>query len=323
VREVLQALERAERVAIVSHRDPDGDTIGSALALALALEPLGKRVTVHCADPVPDMLRFLAGSDRFTPELPAADVQVVVTVDLGDVSRAKLALRPGTEIVNIDHHASNTRFGTIDWVDPTSAATGEMVARVIDALGANWTPAMATAILLAIMTDTGSFQFPSTDPRVLELAARLIARGADLPAITFNVFRSRRFEAMKLWGVAFARIERDLDGRLVWTHVTRADLERAGAREEDVSGLIEQIARSTGMRVAVLFNAAAADEVRLSCRTSPFEPVVDASALMGKFGGGGHARAAGAIVRGTLDEVRARVLDEARSALAAHAVARH
>lgn len=315
--EVLDALRGADRIAIVSHRDPDGDTIGSALALGLALEALGKRVSLHCFDTVPETLRFLPGSERFQRDAPAEDAQVVVTVDLGDIARAKVPLRPGTTLINIDHHASNTRFGTVNMVDPTSAATGEMVARIVDALGAPWTPAMATAVLVAIMTDTGSFQFPSTDPRVLELAARLVACGADLPAITSNVFRSRRFEAMKLWGEAFARVERDLGGQLVWTHVTREDLELAGAREEDVSGLIEQIARSTGMRVALLFNAATPGEVKLSCRTSPFAPVVDASVLMGKFGGGGHARASGAIVRGSLDEVRARVLEEARAALSA------
>lgn len=322
MREVVEALRRAERVAIVAHRDPDGDTIGSALALGLALEALRKRVSIHCADPVPDSLAFLRGVDRFHQDTPPEDADVLVTVDLGDVSRAKLALRTGMTLINIDHHASNTRFGSINMVDPTSAATGEMVARIIDALGVLWTPAMATATLVAIMTDTGSFQFPNTDYRVLELAARLISRQADLPAITSNVFRTRRFEALKLWGGAFARIERDEDGQLVWTWIDPDDLERAGARQGDVSGLVEQIARSTGMRVAVLFDASLAGEVRLSCRTSPFAPIVDASVLMGKFGGGGHARAAGAIVRGTLDEVRARVLEEARAALgAARAVA--
>lgn len=314
---VVDALRRARRIGVVAHRDPDGDTLGSALALGSCLEALGKRVSLHCVDPVPEVLRFLAGSERFQRTAPAQDVEVVVTVDLGDAARADLQLPSGALLVNVDHHASNTGFGAINWVEPKSAATGEMVARLLDALGAAWTPAMATAVLVAIMTDTGSFQFPNTDARVHELAARMIASGADLPAITYNIFRNRRFEAMKLWGVAFARIQRDLDGQLVWTWVDRADLDAAGARDEDVSGLVEQIARSTGMRVALLFNAATPDEVRISCRTSPFPPSVDAAALMARSGGGGHARAAGAIARGTLDEVRERVLREARGALTA------
>lgn len=322
MREVVEALRRWERVAIVAHRDPDGDTIGSAIALGLALVAIGKRVTLHCADPVPTSLRFLAGSERFQAAPPARDVDAIVTVDLGERSRTKLDLPDGPVLVNIDHHASNTGFGTLNFVDPTSAASGEMVARIIDALDVRWTPAMATAVLLASMTDTGSFQFPNTDPRVLELAARMIAAGADLPSITYNVFRTRRFEAMKLWGIAFSRIEREADGQLVWTWIDRVDLERAGAREEDTSGLVEQIARSTGMRVALLFNGTVPGEVRISCRTSPFEPAVDAAALMSKLGGGGHARAAGGIVPGSLEDVRARVLREARAALeAARAVA--
>ncbi|MGH2378188.1 MAG: DHH family phosphoesterase [Candidatus Limnocylindria bacterium] len=317
MKEVVEALRSAKRVAIVSHRDPDGDTIGSAVALGLALESLGKQVTLHCADPVPSSFAFIRGTDRIRSDAPDLEADVLVTVDLGDLSRAKLALRTGMTLINIDHHASNTRFGTIDWVDATSAATGEMVARLIDALGAQWTPAMATATLLAIMTDTGSFQFPNTDGRVLELAARCVSRQADLSAITYNVFRSRRFEATKLWGQAFARIQRDLDGELVWTWIGREDLEGAGGRDEDATGLIEQIARSTGMRVALLFNGVVPGEVKVSCRTVPFAPLVDAAALMGGFGGGGHARAAGAIVRGTVDEVSERVLAEARAALQA------
>jgi phosphoesterase RecJ-like protein len=192
-----------------------------------------------------------------------------------------------------------------------------MVARLIDALGVAWTPAMATAVLVAIMTDTGSFQFPNTDPRVLELAARVRAAGADISAITYNVFRNRPFEATLLWGAAFSRLARDEGGLLVWTSIDRADLERAGAREEHVAGLVEQVARTSGNRVAFLFSAVRPGEVRISCRTSPFEPCVDAAALMARFGGGGHARAAGAIVPGALETIRAGVLDEARAALRA------
>jgi phosphoesterase RecJ-like protein len=317
VNEALELLRRARRVAVVSHRDPDGDTIGSGLTLALALEQLGKTASLHCADPVPDSMVFLDGSERFSAVPPPDDVDLVVTVDHGDLSRTKLPLPPGVPILNVDHHASNAMFGTVNVVDATSAATGEMIARFVDALGVAWTPAMATATLIAIMTDTGSFQFPNTDARVHRLAARLLEVGADLPAVTYNVFRTRRFEALTLWGLAFSRLQRDVDGQLVWTWLEPEDQERARARDEDASGLVEQVARSKGMRVALLFNAIGSPgAVKISCRTSPFEPAVDAAALMGRSGGGGHARAAGAIVPGALDEVRGRVLEEARVALA-------
>jgi len=316
VREAVAALRRATRVAVVSHRDPDGDTVGAGLGLGLALEAAGKRVSFHCVDPIPEDLRFLEGSARYERGAPTEDTEVVVTVDLGERARANLAFEPRL-LINVDHHASNTMFGDINVVDPTSAASGEMVARIVDALGVSWTPAMATAVLTALMTDTGSFQFPNTDARVLELAARMRAAGADVSSITYNVFRNRRFEATRLWGAAFTRIERDLDGQLVWTWIDRADLERSGAREEHVAGLVEQVARTTDNRVAFLFNGIKPGEVRISCRTSPFDPCVDAAALMGTFGGGGHARAAGAIVPGTLESVKARVLDEARGAIRA------
>jgi phosphoesterase RecJ-like protein len=315
VNEVVAALRAAKSIAIVSHRDPDPDTIGSAIALGLALDQLGARVTLHCADPVPEHIRFLEASDRFTTDAPTGGEDLVVTVDFGDAARAKFALPSGVPVLNIDHHASNTRFGATNLVDVTSAATGEMIGRVVDALGVPWTPAMATAALLAIMTDTGSFQFPSTDRRCLERAAQLRAAGADLQAITYNVFRNKRFEALKLWGFAFSRLVREEGGLLVWTWMGPADIVEAGARDEDASGLVEQIARSTGMRVALLFNEYAGG-VKISCRTSQSAPSVDAAALMAAFGGGGHVRAAGALVVGDALEIRERVLASARRALA-------
>jgi len=312
--EITAALHGARRIALVSHRDPDPDTIGSALALGLGLESLGKRVSWHCADPVPEQQRFLHGSERFTQEPPPEDVDLVVTVDFGSVDRAKFALPSRPKLVNIDHHASNDKFGTANLVDVTAAASAELVSRVIDALGVKWTPEMATAALVGIMTDTGSFQFPSTDARALERAARLREAGADLQAITYNIFRNKRFEALKLWGFAFARLVREQGGQLVWTEIRAGDIERAEARDEDISGLVEQIARSSGMRVALLFNEQSG-VVKVSCRTSQWEPSVDASALMARFAGGGHVRAAGALISGDLADIRDRVLDAARAAL--------
>jgi len=318
MKEITAALHSARRIALVSHRDPDPDTIGSALALGLGLESLGKRVSWHCADPVPEPQRFLHGSERFTQEPPPEDVDLVVTVDFGSVDRAKFALPARPTLVNIDHHASNDHFGTANLVDVTAAASAELVSRVIDALGVKWTPEMATAALVGIMTDTGSFQFPSTDARALERAARLREAGADLQAITYNIFRNKRFEALKLWGFAFARLVREQGGQMVWTEIRAGDIERAEARDEDISGLVEQIARSSGMRVALLFNeqaGAPTPAVKVSCRTSQWEPSVDASALMARFAGGGHVRAAGALISGDLAHVRDRVLDAARAAL--------
>jgi len=315
VNAVIDAIRSADRIALVSHRDPDPDTIGSALALGLGLERMGKRVSWHCADPVPDPIRFLASSERYTQAAPPADADLIVCLDFGDAARAKFALPRGPKVADIDHHATNTEFGDANFVDVTSAATGEMVGRLIDALGTGWTPDMATAALVAIMTDTGSFQFPNTDKRALERAAMLREAGADLQGITYNVFRNKRFEALKLWGFAFSRLVRESDGLLVWTWLENDDIDKAGAREEDLSGLVEQIARSKGMRVALLFSGVSGP-LKVSCRTSAAAPSVDAAALMASFGGGGHVRAAGALIPGDDHAaIRAGVLDAAREAL--------
>src|SRR5437762_3103721 len=201
VNEALGELRRAKRVAIVSHRDPDPDTIGSAIALGLGLESIGKTVSLHCADSVPEPYRFLVGAERFVTTPPPADVDLVVTVDFGSIDRAKFALPSGPRTLNIDHHASNDHFAATNCVDVSSAASAELVSRVIDALGARWTSEMATAALVGIMTDTGSFQFPSTDRRALDRAGILREAGADLQAITYNIYRNKRFESLKLWGL--------------------------------------------------------------------------------------------------------------------------
>ena len=314
--EVVAALHAADRIALVSHRDPDPDPIGSAIALGLALEQLGKWVSWHCADPVPEGIRFLSAADRYEQAPPPAAVDLVVCLDFGEPARAKFTLPSGPRIADIDHHATNTAFADANFVDVTSAATGEMVGRLIDALPAAWTPEMATAALVAIMTDTGSFQFPNTDRRALERAAQLRAAGADLQAITYNVFRNKRFAALKLWGFAFSRLAREDQGLLVWSWIEPEDLVRAEAEEQDLSGLVEQIARSAGMRVALLFSGTA-DGLKVSCRTSAAAPSVDAAALLQRFGGGGHVRAAGALLTGPDHAaLREQVLAAAREALA-------
>jgi phosphoesterase RecJ-like protein len=165
------------------------------------------------------------------------------------------------------------------------------------------------------MTDTGSFQFPSTDRRALERAGRLRESGADLQAITYSIYRNKRFESLKLWGFAFARMTREMDGRLVWSEIGPEDFVTSDAREEDVSGLVEQLARSSGMRVALLFNDQGGT-VKVSCRTSQWAPAVDAAALMSRWGGGGHVRAAGALIKGPLSRVRDEILAAARESLA-------
>lgn len=316
--DLLAALRGARRIALVSHRDPDADTIGSAVAAGLALEGLGKTVTYHCADPVPESIRFLARTDRFTMDPPGPDVDLMLTVDFGDATRAKFPLPAEVPVVNVDHHATNAGFGEAglaSLVDVSSAATGELISRVIDGLGATWTPEMATAALLAIMADTGSFQFPNTDSRALDRAARLRGLGADLQSITYNVFRNRRFEALKLTGIALTRLVREDGGELVWTWADHDDVLATGALEEDISGLVQQIARSAGMRLSLLFSVQQAG-LKVSCRTSESPPSVDAAVLMARFGGGGHRRAAGALVVGDPAEMRERVLAAAREALA-------
>lgn len=322
--EVVARIRGARDVLTVCHENPEADALGSALAVALAVEELGGRATPVCADVVPQMYSFMPRIDRFRqdPEKGRA-YDLIVVGDCGELERIGPVLTRNAElfgrvpIVNIDHHISNTGFGVVDWIDATAAATCEMDTLLMPALGLPINAAdgaIAGNLLAGVVIDTANFQHPNTTARTLRVAAELLAAGAPLHDTARLLYRTKPNAQLKLFGLVLGRLESDLDGRLVWTVLQDADYGASGADPADSEGLSDLLSQSGTGEVVILFKEAG-PQTRISVRTR--EGGVDATVVTGEFGGGGHARAAGATVALPLAEAIPAVLAAGRRLLGA------
>jgi bifunctional oligoribonuclease and PAP phosphatase NrnA len=320
-----RAIASARHALIATHENPDADTLGAALGVATIVELHGGKATLLSTDPVPPLYDFLVGMDRFVRDpAPDGDYDLLIVCDcgsldrLGDVRRRHAELFERLPRVLVDHHASNTDASANDWVDPAAAATCELVALLaaglavpLDAAGG----AMAAALMAGIVMDTSTFAHPNATPRTLAVAAALVAAGAPLSDISRRLYRSKPDAQLRLFGRVLDRLTVTPGGRIIHSSLDETDHAATGTIAAHSEGLIDLLAQSETADVAILFKAATPDSTRISVRTKPGG--VDATELTGLFGGGGHARAAGATIAAPLAEARDRVLVEAeRLALA-------
>ena len=322
---VVTRLRGARRVLAVSHENPDADTIGAALGIVSLVESLGGLADPICTDPVPSLYAFLPGVERFRTEPdPSGDYELLVILDcgslerIGDVGVRHAELFERLPRVIVDHHASNDAAGAADWIDPHAAATCELVTLLAARLGAKLDldgGALAANLMAGIVMDTATFAHPNATPRTLAVAAALVEAGAPLSDISRRLYRSKPEAQLRLFGRILARLESADDGRIVWSSVTDADYAESGAERPHSEGIIDLLSQAETAEIAILFKEAGPKETRVSVRTRPGG--VDATVLTGRFGGGGHARAAGATVPAPLAEARPRVLAEATRLAAA------
>jgi len=324
--EVVDRLRAGRRVLTICHENPEADALGSALAVSLLVEAGGGVATPVCADPMPEMYKFMPGMDRFRQQPdPDLDYDLLVVGDCGELERVGPVLESHAElfrrvpVLDIDHHISNPRFGAVDWVDATSSATCEMVALLAWRMGIPLTVAdgvLATALAGGIVMDTGNFQHPNVTPRTLVVSAALREAGADFSEIARRLYRSKPNTQLALFGRVLARLDSEMDGRLVWSTLELADLAVTGAASAESEGLIDLLSQSETSEAAILFKEVDGNgATRVSVRTR--SGGVDATVLTGAFGGGGHARAAGATVALPLEDARKAVLAQARPLVAA------
>jgi len=307
-------LEDANKVFLIAHVDPDGDTVGSTLALAHALRRMGKECTVACSSPVPDFVSFLPGVEEFgTPQV--TDHDLIVTVDASDPGRLgqtyKHVLDMGLPVLNIDHHITNTGFGTVNLVRSDAAATAEIVFDLLRAWKLEMDQLLATYLLTGLVTDTRSFSTSNTTPRALEISSELVAAGASLTEINENYYRRKELETLRLWGQMLNRMQ--LDGHLVWSVNTLEMRGGCSAASDDGDGIVNLLASVREAVAAIVFKENEGNQIEVSIRS---RPGVDISSVAVHFGGGGHPQAAGAMVNGTLDQVVPRVLSKAREVVA-------
>jgi phosphoesterase RecJ-like protein len=311
---LVTRIRGSRSILAVSHENPDGDTLGAVLGIVAIAAALGAHATAVCSDPVPELYAFVRGIDavRTDPE-PGREYDLTVLCDCADASRVGAVRDRHPELfteertISIDHHASNAPRRS-DWVDAAAAATCEMVALLALRLGVPLGAAdgaLADALMAGVVMDTATFQHPNATPRTLRVAGELLEAGAPLADISRRLYRTKPETQLRLFGRVLARIVATPDGRVVWSDLREADLTETGADPAMSEGIIDLLSHAEDAEVMLLFKERPA-ETRLSIRTKAGG--VDATVLAAAFGGGGHARAAGATVALAVDDAIAPVV---------------
>lgn len=315
---VAAELKRAVRPVLAGHVLPDGDSVGSTLALGLMLEQLGKKVRVVSQDPIPPVYRFLPGVAQIhVGTVPDADYDCLVTLDCSSPERLgadiqPLLSRPGLRVVNVDHHISTGRYGDLNHIDPAAAAVGEIVFDLAEPLGVEISPEVSVCLYVAIATDTGSFRYENTTAGTHRRIARLIEMGLDAAAVNTRIFDEKPLAAIRLLHRVLGTLALSAGGRIAWLKLTRA-MEAQSGEEADVEDLINYARRISGVEVGILFRELPDGQIKVGFRS---KRAVDVAALAAVFGGGGHPRAAGCRLAKELAEAERLVLGATEKAVA-------
>jgi len=299
---IVDAIRQRQRFVLSSHSRPDGDSIGSQLAMAFALRALGKEVHLVNFDRAPAPLLQFPGvaaieiADRVSGEYDAA-----IIMECGDLARTGVAGLDRFYVINIDHHPGNAAYGQLNWFDSSAAACGEMVLDLIDALGVPLQVDIATHIYLAILTDTGSFHYSSISPRTFDICRRTLEAGVDPVLVARNVYDSNNMGRLKLFGSVLSAMQLDPTGRIAIVYLDHEMAREAGGTYEDTEGLINLPLTVKEIEAVVFFKQTEGDEYRVSMRS---KGEVDIGAIAKQFGGGGHKNAAGCTVRGAIETLQ-------------------
>lgn len=317
--QIGKAFENHQSFAVVSHVRPDGDAIGSVLALGHALEQKGKSVRYLNNDGCPESLVFLPGSEKVEISREAQDVDVEVAIVLDTAAHSRVgedslkAIEGASLLINIDHHLSNPGYGDLNYVDSGSPATGQIVYDLLTALDYPISEITRDSIYVAVSTDTGSFQYAGTSQRTYEMAADLVARGLQVGEINRLTYDNQPYRRVELMRSLLNTLDRSDDGRVVWWDLREKTKEELSLINDDSEGMIDFIRAIRGVVVAVFFEELGEGEVRVSMRSK--DKRLNANEICGVFGGGGHALAAGIRMPGPLEDAREKVLGEIASTM--------
>jgi len=313
--DICDAIHARRKFLISSHARPDGDSIGSQLAMYYALEALGKEARIVNADPPPDHYREFPGVGHIeiTRSVRETDAEALIVMESGDLARTGVAGLEGRFTINIDHHQGNTYYGALNWVDLSAAACGEMVFDVIEALGVPLTIEIATHIYLAILTDTGSFHYSNITPKTFDICRRTTEAGVNAAAMARRVFDQNSFGKLKLIGALLAQMDLLDGGRLAVMYLNDEILNSTSTTYNDTEGLINLPLTAREIRAVVFFKLGADGDIHISMR-SKYD--VDVRAVAARHGGGGHKNAAGFKLKGPLTAVRDGVIEELERAIA-------
>lgn len=318
LKQIAKVITAAESIALLPHVAADGDALGSAFALALALSHMGKKVSVFLEEEVPFIYNFLPGkelSEVYTGMPQSQEIELALALDCGDLSRlgARKELFDSAEMtVNIDHHPTNTKFAKYNDIDTSASATAEIIYKLLGLLGEKVDKAIATCLYVAIATDTGCFRYSNTKPLTHIIAADLIKSGVDVADVSQKVFDTSSYEKVKLTAEAIHSLELYEDGKIAVMSVAKELIKKTGARDEDFDGIINTARNIRGVEVAAMLRQLENDEVKVNLRSN-YD--FDVSAIAMAYSGGGHKKAAGFTIRSSLEQIKSKVLADIKGAL--------
>lgn len=310
LREIAELINNHQQFVITGHINPDGDCMGSMLALATALSYQGKTVRMIIEGPLPDSLTALKGEWDYIP----ADVfkfepedEILLALDSGDLGRIAHVPEYDITTVNIDHHTSNAMYGDYNYVDETAAAAGEIIHRLIKEMGVTIDQKIAYYITIALITDTGCFRYSNTNPTILRLTADFIEMGIDTTRIFKNFLGTHSMGKIRLKGLVYSRMQTAFDGQVAYVVIDRKMLEEAGATEDDAGHVSGDLRDIRGVEVGFSVLETESGLIQLGFRSNYVVPV---NLVAQAFGGGGHLRASGAQLRGDIKEIPAMILEK-------------
>ncbi len=308
----LEVIREGERFLVCSHAGPDGDAVGSMLAMGTLLDAMGKRADLVTADRIPEIYRGLPASDRIrmAPRVHGP-YDAVILLECDGVERTRLQGLEKFFLVNIDHHATGIEYAHINWIDHHAACVGEMVHRLFLAAGVEVTPEAATCIYTTVLTDTGGFIHGATRASTFELARDLALAGADPVRIAQQVYFSKSMSKLLLLGAALQNLHRE--GRVAWLWITHEDMVRSCAAEEDCEGIANYALSISEVEAAAFLREGTENRIHVSLRS---KGRINVSAIADQLGGGGHENASGCVLAGPLGHAREQIVLELRDALA-------
>jgi phosphoesterase RecJ-like protein len=313
MRQIVEAIGARQSFVLSSHSRPDGDSIGSQLAMAFALRALGKEVTVVNSDAAPGPLMTFPGvSEIEIAQSITGPFEAAIIMECGDLSRTGVAGLDRYFVINIDHHPGNSAYGQINWFDSSAAACGEMVHELIHALGVPMSREIATHIYLAILTDTGSFHYSSISPRTFDICKEALLAGVDPVLVARNVYDSNNMGRLKLFGSVLSAMQLDPTGRIAIVYLDHEMARAAGGTYEDTEGLINLPLTVKEIQAVVFFKQSEGDEYRVSMRS---KGDINIGGVAKEFGGGGHKNAAGCTIRGGIDALQKLLVEKIERAI--------
>ncbi len=298
LKKIINRIVSSDKIAVVSHVSPDGDAVGSSLALAIALRNSGKTVDVYLEDGVPAVYSFLNASDTVLNEWPGEEYNLAIALDAGDLDRLGKSVQVFNSAqvrINIDHHITNTNFGQYNYVDINASSTGEVIYKLIGMLELELNKEIAECLYVAIATDTGGFRYGNTTSNSMLAAAQLLRHDIEVSEITRRIFELTTEKKVRLLGAAISSLEIAAEGRAALMYLSNEERERLGAVSEDFEGIVNIARNIAGVEVAAFLVERQPKEFKVNFRSNSY---VDVSEIAVRHGGGGHKRAAGCTITG-------------------------